>query len=188
MQSTTNRIITVPNLLTLSRLLMVPLFVWAYFKRPGPLPAVILALSAITDLLDGQIARRFHQVSDLGKLLDPIADKFTQGTMLICLLKRFPKFRVPLGLMLVRESFVGITSLLAFRHSGKVEGAEMHGKIATVLLDAMALSHLIFPDMPGALSDALTAATTAAMAVSFALYAKKNLGILLSPSRSETEG
>ena len=59
MQSTTNRIITVPNLLTLSRLLMVPLFVWAYFKRPGPLPAVILALSAITDLEIKSFMKKF---------------------------------------------------------------------------------------------------------------------------------
>ena len=171
--------ITIPNMLTTLRILLVPVFILAYFQRPGGLPILILAVSALTDLLDGKIARRFNQVSDLGKLLDPIADKLTQGAMLGCLLTRFPRFWIPFGLMIVREVFVGITSLLAIKSSGHVEGAEMHGKVATVLLYAMALSHLIFYNMPGALSNALIAVTTVAMAISFALYAKKNLGIIL---------
>lgn len=173
-----NRVITIPNMLTTLRILLVPAFILAYFHRPGVLPVLILALSALTDLLDGQIARRFNQVSDLGKMLDPIADKLTQGAMLICLLKRFPLFRIPLILMIVREVFVGVTSLLAIRRSGHIEGAEMHGKVATVLLYAMALSHLLFPNMPEALSNALIAVTTVSMAISFVLYAIKNLRIL----------
>ena len=185
MTGSTNRVITIPNLLTVLRILLVPAFIQAYFSRPGVLPILILAASALTDVLDGQIARRFNQVSDLGKLLDPIADKLTQGAMLICLLKRFPHFWVPLGLMIVREAFVGITSLLAFRRSGHVEGAEVHGKVATILLYTMALSHLLFPGMPGALSDAMIAVTTAAMVISFILYAKKNLGMIRQAQKTE---
>lgn len=174
----TRRVITVPNMLTALRILLVPAFIWAFFRRPGILPVLILAVSALTDTLDGQIARRFNQISDLGKLLDPIADKLTQGAMLGCLLTRFPNFWIPLILMIVREAFVGITSLLAIKKSGHVEGAEMHGKVATVLLYAMAISHLVFYNMPAALSNALIAVTTIAMAISFALYAKKNLRIM----------
>ena len=170
-----------PNKLTLLRVILVPVFMAVlYWDFPGATWAalVIFILASLTDLLDGQIARRFNQVSDLGKLLDPIADKLTQGAMLICLVKRFPRFWIPLILMIAREAFVGVTSLLAIKKSGHVEGAEMHGKVATVMLYALALSHLLFGDMPRALSDALIAVTTAAMAVSFVLYAKKNLGIM----------
>ena len=174
----TGRVITIPNMLTTLRILLVPAFIWAYFRRPGVLPILILAASALTDMLDGKIARRFNQVSDLGKLLDPIADKLTQGAMLGCLLTRFPSFWIPLSLMIVRESFVGVTSLLAIKKSGHVEGAEMHGKVATVLLYGMAISHLVFYNMPGTMSNALIAATTIAMAISFGLYAKKNLRIM----------
>ncbi len=174
----TRRVVTIPNMLTTLRILLVPVFIWAYFRRPGVLPILILSASALTDLLDGRIARRFNQVSDLGKLLDPIADKLTQGAMLGCLLTRFPRFWIPFGLMIMREAFVGITSLLAIKKSGHVEGAEMHGKVATVLLYAMALSHLLFYNMPEALSNALVAVTTIAMAISFFLYAKKNLSIM----------
>jgi len=172
-------VVTIPNMLTTLRILLVPVFICSYFRRPGSLPILILAVSALTDLLDGKIARRFNQVSDLGKLLDPIADKLTQGAMLGCLLTSFPRFWIPFGLMIVREAFVGVTSLLAIKKSGHVEGAEMHGKVATVLLYAMVIAHLLFSNMPGALSNALIAVTTVAMAISFALYAKKNLGIIL---------
>ena len=174
----TGRVFTIPNILSTLRILLVPAFIWAYFRKPGVLPFLILALSALTDLLDGKIARRFNQVSDLGKMLDPIADKLTQGAMLSCLLTRFPRLWIPLVLMIVREAFVGVTSLLAFRKSGHVEGAELHGKVATVLLYAMALAHLLFGNMPGTVSNALIAVTTIAMAISFALYAKKNLAIM----------
>lgn len=173
-----NRVMTIPNMLTALRILLVPAFIWAYFHKPSVLPILLLAVSALTDTLDGQIARRFNQVSDLGKMLDPIADKLTQGAMLVCLLKRFPRFWIPLILMIVREAFVGVTSLMAIKRLGHVEGAEMHGKVATVLLYILALSHLVFRDMPPALSDVLIGVTTVAMVVSFVLYAKKNLGIM----------
>ena len=179
------RIVTIPNILSFSRILMVPLFVWAYVARKNSLlAAAILALSALTDLLDGRIARRFNMVSDVGKLLDPIADKLTQGAMLICLVTRFPAFWVPLILMILREAVVGVTSLLAMRTSGRVEGAELHGKVATVFLDVLELSHLLFADMPAAVSHALIVLTTAAMAVSFALYVRKNLAIMRGKGES----
>jgi cardiolipin synthase len=179
----TRRIVTIPNILTMLRIMLVPVFIWAYFHRPGVLPVLILALSALTDVLDGKIARRFNQVSDVGKLLDPIADKLTQGAMLGCLLTRFPRFWIPFGLMVVREAFVGVTSLLAIKTSGHVEGAEVHGKVATVFLYVMVFSHLLFYNMPGTLSNALIAATTIVMAISFFLYAKKNLGIMRQAHR-----
>jgi len=178
MTDQTNKVLTIPNMLTTVRILLVPAFILAYSHRPGVLPVAILAASALTDVLDGQIARRCNQVSDLGKLLDPIADKLTQGAMLICLLTRFPHLWIPLALMIVREAFVGITSLLAIKKSGRVEGAEVHGKVATVMLYTMALTHLLFGNLPPALSDGLIAVTTVAMVISFVMYAKKNLRIM----------
>ena len=173
-----NKILTIPNMLTTLRILLVPVFIRAYLHRPGVLPIVILSVSALTDLLDGQIARRFNQVSDLGKLLDPVADKLTQGAMLICLVKRFPAIWIPLILMIFREAFVGVTSVLAIKKSGRVEGAEMYGKVATVVLDAMVLVHLLFPSIPAVWSNTLIGITTVVMGVAFALYGKKNLRIL----------
>ena len=79
-------ILTVPNLLSMLRLCMIPLFVWLYCaKEAFGATALVLVLSGITDIVDGFIARRFHMVSDFGKILDPIADKLTQAAMLLCL-------------------------------------------------------------------------------------------------------
>ena len=58
---------------------------------------------------DGFIARKFDATSDVGKILDPIADKLTQGAMLFCLLTRFPLMWVPLALLIVKELFIGLT-------------------------------------------------------------------------------
>ena len=174
-----NKILTIPNLLTLLRLLMVPVFVWAYTVRQDQLlTALILALSGLTDLLDGQIARRCNMVSDLGKLLDPIADKVTQGVMLICLIRQFPAMWVPTVLLVIKEGFVGTAHVLAVRESGRIDGADMHGKVATVCLDALALIHLLWPEIPHGASACLIAVTCLAMAVSFAMYARTYIGML----------
>ena len=85
------KLFTIPNLLSLIRLLLIPWFVYTYVtKGDGQGTAAILILSGITDILDGYIARRFDMVSNLGKALDPVADKATQIVMIGCLTVRFP--------------------------------------------------------------------------------------------------
>jgi cardiolipin synthase len=72
----TDRILTVPNVLSVVRLLGVPLFLWLVLVREADgWAVVVLAVSGATDYLDGKLARRWHQVSRLGQLLDPLADR-----------------------------------------------------------------------------------------------------------------
>lgn len=80
---------TIPNLLSFIRILIIPFFGVAYFHKQYLLSVVILVFSGLTDLLDGKIARKFNQVSELGKLLDPIADKLTQMTIAVLLFITF---------------------------------------------------------------------------------------------------
>lgn len=71
-----DRILTVPNLLTLGRLLLLPVFVWLLFDQENPAgAAALLAALSATDFVDGYVARRFDQGSRLGKLFDPTADR-----------------------------------------------------------------------------------------------------------------
>jgi cardiolipin synthase len=78
-----DRILTVPNLVTTVRLLCIPLFAWLLVRGPGHRgwypAAVLLAVLGATDGVDGFVARRFHQVSTLGKVLDPLADRLLLG-------------------------------------------------------------------------------------------------------------
>jgi len=81
-----DRVVTVPNAVTLVRLLCIPLFVWLLFgahRQTGS--AVLLAVLGATDWVDGSIARRFHQVSTVGKILDPTADRLLVGTGVIAI-------------------------------------------------------------------------------------------------------
>ena len=85
-------ILTVPNLLSLFRLALIPVYISAYLRaqtgQDHALAAGILAVSCLTDLLDGIIARRFHMISHVGKVLDPLADKLTQLALFLCLSTR----------------------------------------------------------------------------------------------------
>ncbi len=174
-----NKILTVPNILSFIRLAMIPLIIWLYIaKDEYILTAGLILLSGATDVIDGFIARRFNMVSALGKALDPVADKLTQFAMMICLVSRFPLMILPLGLLVVKELFNGITGLMIIRQSGKVYSALWHGKAATVLLYIMLLTHILWASIPQAFSEVLILGTIAMMIVSFILYATRNVALL----------
>jgi len=158
---------------------MIPVIVWLYcIKKNDAWTAAILILSGVTDMADGFIARNFHMVSKLGKVLDPIADKLTQAAMLLCLFTRFPGMLAPFLLMAAKESFVGITGLMIIRRTGKVFGADWHGKVATWLLYAMMILHVVWYNIPETISGLTIAACFIAIAVSFVLYGVHNVRVL----------
>ena len=86
-------ILTVPNLLSIIRLLMIPVYMVIYLNADSStdyyIAGAILAISCLTDLIDGKIARHFNLITNLGKLLDPVADKATQFTLIVCLASRY---------------------------------------------------------------------------------------------------
>lgn len=89
----TRKILTIPNLLSLLRLVLAGVFAVIYWNAESQTDyyqAVgVLALSGVTDFADGKIARHFHMISELGKVLDPIADKLTQAVVAFCLCRHF---------------------------------------------------------------------------------------------------
>ena len=95
---------TIPNCISLFRIFLVPCFAWVFLTAGLPedftLAAVLLVVSAVSDLLDGWIARRFHMTSKLGKILDPAADKLTLFGVFVCMWARYPGFW-PLYLSLI---------------------------------------------------------------------------------------
>ena len=143
--SSQKKIITIPNILSFFRLCLIPVIIWLYTVEKNDAAAgAVLILSGATDVADGFIARHFHMISDLGKVLDPIADKLTQAAMLFSLCTRFPLMVLPLALMVLKEAFMGITGLLIIRRTGSVFGADWHAKAATVLLYAAILYKFIW--------------------------------------------
>lgn len=107
------RILTAPNLITLARLLCLPVFVWLVFGAKDQSPAaILLAVLGATDWVDGYVARRFHQVSTLGKVLDPTADRLLVATAVIVIIVH-GAVPVWFGVVtLVREALVGLMVLV----------------------------------------------------------------------------
>jgi len=170
---------TAPNVLSLARLAMIPLIVWLYCMREAHLlTALVLTVSALTDIADGYIARKYHLVSDLGKALDPIADKLTQAVMLICLLFRFPVLRILVILMAGKELFMGVSGLMVLRRTGRVEGAKWHGKLNTCCLYALMVTHLLWPGIPAGISSLMTGLCAGMMLFSLFLYSLQNILLL----------
>ena len=174
-----NKILTVPNLLSLFRLILIPVIVWLYWYRNEYIPAgVLLIISGLTDLADGYIARHFNAVSNVGKILDPIADKLTQAAMLFCLVTRFPLMAAPFGFLVIKELFIGTTGLLMIRKTGKVVGADFHGKVATTLLYAMMILHIFWIDITPEISAVTIVICLISMAFTLLVYGNRNMRVL----------
>ena len=175
-----NKIITIPNALSFFRLCLIPVIVWQYVGAHNYLVALyLLALSGLTDIADGIIARNFNMISDFGKAFDPVADKLTQIAVLFCLVTRFHMMWLPLILLIIKEVFAGVTGLMMVR-KGIVIGADWHGKATTVLLYGTMLVHLAWVNITPAVSNILIGACTAMIILSGILYGIRNLKYLRS--------
>ena len=120
---------TIPNALSIFRLLLLPVFAALYLmskERPELLywSFGILVLSGLTDSLDGIIARRFNQISDLGKMLDPVADKITQVVVVICLAMRFRELIPLVVICFLKELAQAVGGLCLRKKGGEVLGAK----------------------------------------------------------------
>ncbi len=176
MRNNTKRIFTIPNLLSAFRLLLVPVIAWLYCAEENySLTAAVLLLSGATDVADGFIARRFHMVSDLGKVLDPVADKLTQAVALGCLLTRFGAIWWLLAVLVAKETILAVMGIFVIRKTKTVYSASWHGKLATCVLYAVILVHIVWYDIPLEISGLLAAAGAIDILLSLALYTIQNV-------------
>lgn len=174
-----NKVFTIPNILSMLRIALIPVIVWLYHvKGEYRIAAGLLVASGATDVVDGFIARHFNMVSDLGKVLDPIADKLTQTAVLICLLPQFPMMWLPLGLLVIKEFISAVWKICVIHKTKRIDGAQWHGKAATVLLFAMILLHILWPAIPPAASMGCIVSSSAMMVLSFLLYSLGNFRMM----------
>lgn len=175
--------LTIPNALSLFRLCLVPLLIWVYCVPKEYIAAVcIIALSALTDIVDGKIARKFNMVSDVGKALDPLADKITQGALIFCLATRYSKIWYLVGLFIFKELFQLFLAYLTFHFTGSVNSAKWYGKACTVVLDTSMAFLVIAPNPPSWLVNALLILCGLCLAAALVLYTAFFFDILKSTS------
>ena len=144
-------ILTIPNMLSMLRLLLIPVYIIIYTNAQQPkdyfLAGTILALSCLTDAIDGQIARRFNMISNFGKFLDPLADKLTQLALMLSLSMHYPMLRLVLLFFLAKEFFQAISAFLLFRKGKALPGAILPGKICTFVLFTSFILLVLMPDL-----------------------------------------
>lgn len=167
-------ILSIPNLLSLFRLALIPVYMLIYLNATQPshyyLSAAILAVSCLTDLIDGKIARRFNMVTTLGILLDPVADKATQFTLILCLAMRYPVLWYLVATFVVKEGFQLIAGSLILRKGKILDGALLTGKICTTVLFVSLIILIMIPTMAEEHVAIITAIDIAFMIISFIGY------------------
>ncbi len=167
-------LLTIPNILTYIRFLLVPVFVIVYFKEDlahSNLWAIgVAALSALTDVVDGKIARKFNQITDIGKILDPIADKAMEFAIMFCIVATYPPVISLIILFAVKEIVTLFFSTYLLRLGHEIWGAKWCGKVCTVLIYGVSLIFLVFPKIPHPVDLILIAIVGAGMILAFVVY------------------
>lgn len=156
--------LTIPNLLSFLRIVMVPIFAVLFMKGEFLWAVLVLALSGLSDFFDGKIARRFNQISALGKILDPCADKLTQITLAVLLFLTFhnalnPTLKAFSWVFLVfiaKEAVMVIGSVIMLSMGLRPGAAEIYGKVATFAFYTVMILIICFGPEVGAFRDAFT--------------------------------
>lgn len=145
-------IFTIPNILSFFRIALIPVYAIWYLKavvlRDYVISASLLALSCLTDMADGIIARKCNMVSDLGIMLDPLADKLTQGVIILCLSIRKPALLPLLILFLIKEGAMLFMGWRIVKKKQMLDGALPEGKICTTVTFLGMIALVVFPRMP----------------------------------------
>ncbi len=158
-QAISKKVWTIPNILSMFRILLVGVFGYIYWTAQNRadynLAIGVLILSGVTDFLDGKIARRFDMISELGKVLDPVADKLTQAMVACCLARHYGPMKLLFLVLFIKEISQGIYGAYAIKKAGRNDGAMLCGKITTFYLYAMMALLLFWTGIPVALSTIL---------------------------------
>lgn len=167
-------ILTIPNLLSLFRLVLIPVYVSIYLHADSPFQfyaaGTILAISCLTDAIDGKIARKYNMISTLGKILDPLADKMTQFALTLCLSLKYPVLHPVLALFVVKELFQIVLGAVNLARGRMLPGALMAGKVCTTVLFSSLILLVLFPDIHGSLVSGIALLDGVFLLISFVSY------------------
>ena len=165
---------TIPNFLSLFRLLLIPVYILIYLnakhRQEYTMAATILALSCLTDMIDGQIARRFNMITNIGKILDPLADKMTQLALTICLSIRYPALQGVLLLLVVKELFQIIAAAIMLRRGKFLNGSLVAGKVCTTVLFLSLILPVLQPELNITTVNAIAIIDIAFLSYAFITY------------------
>lgn len=186
---TKKEIFTIPNFLSCLRLILAVLFL-GIFERQGLeshriVLAGLLIAAVATDFLDGKIARIFHQVSKIGKILDPLSDKVLQGVILICLCSRYSLAEPVLIFFLLKETYMLVSGWKVMMDTESRLNTQWHGRLNTAVCYVVALILFVGPGIPASTAYILIGAEAVCMTMSLLMYMDE-FRILLGRSKQPT--
>lgn len=179
----------IPNILTVLRILLIPLFVYVFLWENSHanipdaegsgymIAAGIIIISGITDAADGFIARKFDMITDLGKIIDPFADKLTQAAVVVCLIFRYNEIWQAVTALFVLIFIKEITMLamgIVFLKKGQdLGGARWFGKLATIVFYVLVIVLIGAPSLSTAAALVMVSVMAFFVALSFVLYIRE---------------
>lgn len=174
MKFSKKEIFSVPNILCYFRILLVPVFIYVYFVvETGDshlISALVLFISSMSDFLDGFIARKFNMITELGKLIDPIADKLTQFVVACVLMYTYPAYIWLVIIIVLKDGMLLFAGWYILKKTGRhLSQAEFPGKIATAVFFVVSTSLIIFT-VPSYVAASMIYATTILMAIAMGYY------------------
>ena len=172
----------VPNLISIFRICLVPLFIVAYFsdERDIKLYAVyIYALATFSDFLDGFLARKFKASSNLGKLLDPLGDKLMTFSAILCMTIRGP---IPVWVVLIvgiKEVLMAIGGFVVHKVANvEIPPSNLIGKTSTVVFFLVCVSIMLFKEIPHEVALWMVSGAILLMFIALASYVNTYVNVM----------
>lgn len=174
MKNLKKEVFSIPNMMGYFRIILIPIFLCIYYNATSTkdycMVGIIVCISGITDLLDGYIARKYNMITELGKFIDPLADKLTQAALVICLANRYGLMKYIVVLFIIKEGFMAIMGIIMLKKGKKLDGAMWFGKVCTAVLYMVMFILIFIPKLKITTSNLLIMICGAVMLMSFILY------------------
>ncbi|MBQ8868107.1 MAG: CDP-alcohol phosphatidyltransferase family protein [Oscillospiraceae bacterium] len=192
MENKVSKNLNIPNMLSVIRILLIPVFIVFYMKADSEhydyyaYAASALVASGLSDLFDGVIARKFNQITELGKILDPIADKLTQLAVVICVAIKLNNSVLSLALMgfVVKEVLMLVGGFIILRNKIAMQASKWYGKVATAVFYVVMAAIALFEGIPTEIAFVMILVALAFMLVAFAGYINDFIRIMRENKRS----
>lgn len=160
----------IPNLLSVFRIILIPFFIWQIGQGNMINAGIILLLSGLTDFLDGKLARRFGWITDLGKVLDPVADKLTQASISLSFIFLLKEYRIFFAIILIKDFIMLILGGFLMKRGATIKGAKWFGKVSTFVFYIFMILLILIPSIPKWLGRTMMTISTTLAVASGLLY------------------
>lgn len=160
----------IPNILSVIRILLIPFYLWQILAGNTLTAGIILLASGITDFLDGILAREFGWISDVGKVLDPVADKLTQAAVSISMIIRLRQYWYIFAILIVKDLIMLVLGGWLLRRGVRLQGAKWFGKVSTFVFYTVMVVLLFLPGIPEGLVMVLLWVVAACAVLTALLY------------------